>query len=85
MSTSLQSSVRCSSRRPTTSRTPSGIPTLQRGGGVELVEPTLRRQQSDDLADEERVALGLPVDRLDEGLGRGQAGGHLDVAGDVLP
>ena len=54
-------------------------PDAPAAGGVGLVEPALGREQAHDLADEERVALGLAVHRLDEGLGRGSAGSVISM------
>ena len=51
--------------------------------GLVLAEPPLGRHQPDHLADEERVAAGLFVDRSREVVGRPlDAGGELDVLGD---
>ena len=45
------------------------------------VEGALAGQQADDLPDEERVPLGLPVDLGDQSGRRGGPGRALDVAG----
>ncbi len=52
------------------------------GGGRVLGQPPLAGEQADDLAEEERVALGLGVDRLGEAGRRLDPGRHLYVAGD---
>ena len=50
-----------------------------------LVKASLRGEQPHDLADEQRVALGLGVHRRGQ-VGCGRAGrGELDEAGDVVP
>src|SRR4030095_8466234 len=42
----------------------------------------LRAQTAQDFVDEERVAIGLAVDRLYDRLGRGTAGCHRDELSD---
>src|SRR5262249_56454462 len=58
-------------------------PALRRAEGLGRQRPLIR-QEPDDLADEERISLGLGVDGANESLaGRKRAGG-LDEAFDVL-
>ena len=58
---------------------------LQRSGapGASGVSAPSSRQEPDDLADEERVALGLGVQRADERLVRRESARRLDEARDV--
>ena len=56
-----------SSRRPTTSRTLSGMLTLHEAMPRLAAEAALGDEQAHDLADEERVALGLALHGLHQG------------------
>ena len=89
-SSSRHVSDRRARRRPRTSFTPSGHADLlgHRAGGP--AAPRLERhpgldQVAHHLLDEERVALGLRVDRLHQRRGRRVAGVRLDQRSDAAP
>ena len=52
--------------------------------GARLAEAPLGVEQPHDLGHEERIALGLGVDRRDELVRRPGRRGELDVLGDVV-
>ena len=70
------------SRWRTTSRTPVGTRTT--GGGGLVREHALAGQQPDQLADEERVAVGALGDRCGHGVVDVHPGAVTDVGGDVV-
>ena len=67
-------------RRPITARTPAGI-----GGRRRLGDPAVGIEEAHDLRNEERVAFGLGVDRLDQSRCGLDPGRRLDVLANVAP